>query len=224
MAGIGARMLMAATKKDLQLSFLSAYISSANAASYTYNTVSIGTPANDRYVIIAAYVVVGTGGINLTTVTLDGVTMTPIVTKTNSTSISLGFYGLLVPGGTTATVVVSASGTSSRSAIASYSMTGYNSTSSTGGTYGSVDNVGTFNFTMPKVTGGCGLVCAWGQTNSANTSWSGLTENYDTQPEASDTWCGASEKFTVTNPFAIVTGSGFVSASSSQAWLWVTFA
>lgn len=111
----------AANKK--KLTFLQYTDNTAGQTSYTFNSQNLGTATNDRVIIVCALGSAGSA-FTLNSITLGGNAMTSVIT-TGSTTIPTSIYRITSTSGTSADVVVTFSGTSTRAAIAMYSLTGF---------------------------------------------------------------------------------------------------
>lgn len=126
-----SHFLRAATPKTsaaVTTNYIGTVGSATSTTTYTFTSTDIGTAASDRIVFIA---VSGSGGTNLSlnSVTIGGVSATLI----NTGFLSFGTIGcayLNVTSGTTATVVVTYSGTRARCSIDVYTVYGSSGTPS----------------------------------------------------------------------------------------------
>lgn len=114
------------TTKVAQLQYHTFVSSTVNALSYTFNSVNIGTASSDRLVIVNVHAVTASTAINITGVTVAGVSATALVTAPN-TGIRTAIYTALIPSGTVANIVVTTDITAGSMAVATYSLKNYNS-------------------------------------------------------------------------------------------------
>ena len=96
-------------------------------STYSFTSVSFGTAASDRIVVVAIHwsAVTTTGSIS--SVTIGGITATEIATATHSVSgatVQCALYAAAVPTGATGDVVVTLNETMDRCSIAAYRMVG----------------------------------------------------------------------------------------------------
>lgn len=135
--------------------YVATYRSSSNTYSYTFSSASIGAAANDRLVVVCANInVTGSGSYFINTITIGGTTATIAVRSASSTNCAIAY--LLVPSGTTATIVVTlgGSGTPGRCQIDVFNVTGWTSQtpSSTGSTNATTGT--TISTTAPLASSG----------------------------------------------------------------------
>lgn len=90
--------------------------SSADQTSYTFSGVSLGDPRADRYIIVAVIGRQTTTASQINGVSIGGVAATLLSRNTGATS-PVAFFGLLVPAGASATIVVTANNTQARLGI-----------------------------------------------------------------------------------------------------------
>lgn len=176
-----------------------------NNTSATYTAHAIGTASADRLVIVAATGNMTSGEIS--GVTCGGIAMTEVV-KANGSGRATGIYSLVVASGTTATIVVSYTGTSVQSSISVYTLTSLSSTTATHTASNTgVDSVATASINYSAYGAVIG-VCIIDDT--PDVTWTNLTENYDAGIEVSSGHSAASKTVTttVTGESVSVTFSG----------------
>jgi len=178
---LATRLMGASAAKVAQLSYHTVVSSTTNASSYTFSSVDIGTASSDRLVIVTVHAVTATSAINITGVTVAGVSATEQVTAPN-TNIRTAIYTALVSSGTTANITVTTSITAGSMAVATYSLKNYNSATpeSTLSVEGTPTATGNLTFGSNAAV----VAATSGGTASSTVSWSSpLTENYDTEVE-----------------------------------------
>jgi len=182
-----ARKLMdsGAVVNNPTIDYLGTAVTTTNASSYTY-TVNTGPEDPDRYILIGI-ATTGAGSLSLTSITIDGNPATILVTCTYQGNLRTAFAHLLVPTGTSSTVVVTTSGTAVCMGIVGYSITGGFAGYTTQNNSATVDDTGTsFSVTHPTVVnkdrimtiGRCG-------TGVTNVTWTNSVEDFDVLVETS---------------------------------------
>jgi hypothetical protein len=158
-------------------------------STYTFNTVDIGDPTADRLVIVAAQ---STTTIP-TAVTIDGISAVQRVGLTNSNTHRLAFWTARVPAGSTATIVLTMSGTAARAYIQVFAAYGIRYDAPIDFATTQTDN-GSIAIDVP---GRC-IVLAASYTNVVTggtvATWTGLTELYDGQPAAAVFYSAAGDE------------------------------
>lgn len=143
----------------------------SDASTYTFTSVAAGTAADDRIMACA----IGVRGLaNYSSVTIGGVTADLRMTVTN-TSDRVFLVTAAVPTGTTATVVVTLSGSTSRCGIALVPIYGAGSAVPTD-TDSSTSDPGAVTLTVPANGVALGYTLS---VNGASYTWTGLTEAFD---------------------------------------------
>lgn len=154
--------------------------SDSNLATYTFSGQSIGTASSDRFVMVCVH---GTrnAATSISSVTIGGNAATAIVTGNDSNGFSVsGIYGLLVPSGTTADIVVVFSAACNAAGIDVFAATRLGSTSPTSAAT-STAAPGSLVITCP----GGGFILACSQIRQTTTySWVNAIEASDTQQES----------------------------------------
>ena len=142
------------------------------ATTFTFSSQAIGTAQANRYVIV------GVGGSNSTrtvsTVTIGGISATQLVQQ-QSGIITSALFIANVPTGTTASIVVTWSGSQDRAGIGVWSATGLSSTSanSTGST---TTNNGTI--TLTTLSGGFAVGFTTQDNFGSTFTWTNLTSSF----------------------------------------------
>lgn len=154
-------------------------VSSTNLSTYTFTSANIGTAAADRIVLVAITARGNTAG-NFTvgSVTIGGnaATVDSTTNAGNGREVSTFAY-LLVPSGTTATIVVNFNGgTMDVCATHIYNINGQASNTPVGS---AVSYSPAPSAAPGTQTNGCAVCCVMGDTNT-NYTWTNATEDYDT--------------------------------------------
>lgn len=160
------------------LTYIGTTSSATNASSYTFTNHAIGTAAADRYVIVGVIC----DGYNKSGVTIGGNAATLISDYGDPGIIAnVCFYALLVPSGTTATIVVNFVGNVWNCAIFVYNATGLVSVTPTAAVFNGTTaskNPLAGSLTIPAG----GFCIAIGENIDYETytvTWGGLTEDTD---------------------------------------------
>lgn len=168
-------------------SFLQGASDASNLTTYTFATQNLGTAAGGRYIAVGIGARGTNSGLTISTVTIAGVSATETIQVTNSASSNnvSGIYIAAVPTGTTGDVVVTFSVGVLRCAIQMYRLVGIDSiTASDTGTSTALDPT-----TSIDVPAGGVAIGAANCSNATTATWTGITEDYDSQTEA---WTGSS--------------------------------
>lgn len=195
------------------------YVTSASAtndaSAYTFSGTSIGTASADRVVVV----VIGSranAARSLSSVTVGGNAATAIATAnaTGGGAEIAAIYAIAVAAGTTADIGVTFSSTMLRCGIGVYTLTGTGSVTTAYGT-ATVTSNGTnpTDSTIDCPAGGSILAVNFSNSGATSTTtWTGLTERFDIQPEtvsngvssASDDFAAAQTNLTITATVANV--------------------
>lgn len=162
--------------------------SSSNVFTYTFTGTSIGTASADRLVVVCAMINArSVEPYSISSITIGGTAANIVVSSSLGRNSAIGY--LLVPTGTTATIVVnlSGSGTPGRCIAGIFTVTGYtNAVPEFVGSAYSDTNVA--SLTIPaNVSSGAGLVacCYIGNNGTSGGTWSSpLVEHYDAVTES----------------------------------------
>lgn len=170
------------------VTYVTAVGSSSNTFTYTFAGTSIGTASADRLVVVCA--MINARSVEpyfISSITIGGTAANIVVSSSLGRNSVIGY--LLVPTGTTATVVVnlSGSGTPGRCIAGIFTVTGY--TSAVPEFVGSAYNDSSVaSLTIPaNVSSGAGLVacCYIGNNGTSGGTWSSpLVEHYDAVTES----------------------------------------
>lgn len=149
-----------------------------NLSTYTFPNVGIGTASSDRFIICAVIAPSSAATPSLTSVTIGGNPATQLCTIKDAVALSnFALYGLAVPTGTTATIVVNLSASPNRCGVMTWAA--YNLISTTP-IATATSNATTLNTSIAVQAGGI-LVGASGQNGGTapDWSWTNLTERVD---------------------------------------------
>lgn len=153
-------------------------VSSTNLSSYTFTNANIGPAAADRIVLVAITARdTGASNATVTSCTIGGnaATVDSTTNAVNGREVATFAY-LLVPAGTTATIVVNFNTTMDVFALHVYNINGQASNTPVGS---AVDGAGALSVSPGTQTNGCAVCCVMGDTNT-NYTWTNATEDYDT--------------------------------------------
>lgn len=215
LTGFGSRRA-AVSSSPVALTYVTNVTDSTDQTTYTFASTSIGTASSDRVVVV----VIGSranAARSISSVTVGGNSATAIATANNSGGGAeiAAIYAVAVPSGTTASIVVTFSAAMLRIAVGVYTLTG---------TGGAVTAYGTATQTPSgssptdstidcPANGGILAVNFSNSSATSSTTWTGLTERFDVNPEtsssgvssASDNFASAQTNLTVTATVASVT-------------------
>jgi hypothetical protein len=189
-------MLAVGTSSAVELSFDGSHISGTNTSTYTFSAAAPAANATD---IVVVTIFGGTETRTVSSVTVDGNAMSLIVASNGVEACAI--YAYAGSTSTSGNIVVSWSNNQGRCGIGVYVLSNASVTASDTAT--TTDTSGAITTTIDCPANGCiiGVVgCRSGNdSDPAEFSWSGITENYDEQVEngndASQT--GASDIFMV---------------------------
>lgn len=186
MAGASFQALVTAGRVPRSVSFTANAIQDAVLTTYTFATQAIGTA------FVGRRVVVGVGAINsasrtISSVTIGGIAATQIAFAEGSGSgvfVPSGLYIAQVDIGTTASVVVTYSGSANRCGIGVFALSNMTtSTASDSGT--STANPETKTLAVPPGGLAIGYATVYQSGGTPTFGWSGATERFDQILEAS---------------------------------------
>lgn len=205
----------AANKK--KLTFLQYDANTAGQTSYTFTSQNLGTATNDRVIIVCAFGSAGSA-FTLNSVTLGGTAMTSVVT-TGSANAPTSIYRITSTSGTSANVVVTFSGTSTRCAIAMYSLTGFG-TVTNHDTASTLSTAATLSNTIDTAYNGViiGMGSQFSTTGTTIDSFAGFTsKDVDAVPDTGSRLFVGSSSFTsaATNATYSVTFNSTTTQNSS---------
>jgi hypothetical protein len=181
------------------LTYVTSVSDTADATTYTFTAASIGAATADRVIVV------GCGGSivasrTISSVTLGGNAMTAVTTTAAGDSPT-GIYSLVVPSGTTATIVVTFSGGVSRCGISIWSLTGWGNVNTYAYNADTQNTVSTLSVTAnePEYGAVIGFATSF-QTGGINRTYSSNTNlgtvDNDTQLETATRLVSTSRKWT----------------------------
>lgn len=161
----------------LRLSYVTNVSSASDLTTYTFAGTSIGTAAEDRFVIVSASLR-STASRTFSSVSIGGTNGTELV-KFDSNQTCVGIWGLRVTSGTTADIVVTMSAAASRCACGVWAVYGLNSLTPIDTASSTASPLALSLDTLP----GCAVLAATYTGGSTLETWAGLTEDFDTTVE-----------------------------------------
>lgn len=172
--GVGVR-------KPSIVTYLGGAASGTNASSYTttFDGISLGAEDPERVIIAIAHAQVAAGTIGISSVTLNGSSMSPIIVNTGGESI--GIYALALPTGSTTDVTLSLNSSHGRAGMEFYRAIMEHANIGVLATNDSFSESGGNTMSL-NIPAGPGILIAgaYDQTNAAMTfTWSGVTEQSD---------------------------------------------
>ena len=209
----------ACPRPNASIVFATSDAQAGTGATVTFTSKSIGTAQTGRRIVVAAGGPGSGSAVTITGVTCGGVAMTQLVQ--NNTSGGGGFqtaslWILEVPTGTTADIVVSWSGSSSRCYLGVWAVYGLESEAARS-TVTSGSDPHTGSITVP----GGGVVigtAAGGAGSSMSYTWTGVTEDFDaTVAAVTLAYTGASAAFNAASTFTITANPNPFNAGSMVA-------
>lgn len=169
------------------LTYIGRVSGTSDATSYTFSGTSIGTAASDRLVIACPKSTAGSASRELSSVTIDGNSMTEIVKAMSSggSPATTGIYQLVFPSGTTAEFIVNFTASVQQCCLDIYTLTGYQSSTPTDFDSGSSSGATTISLTggLDILQGGCALASTATRAQTTVSSWTGLTVDSNAQVE-----------------------------------------
>lgn len=170
---------------DARLSYIGFAASSSDVSSYTFNSVSLGGVAANRYIIAVAHGRSPNSTWSNATLSLDGVAMTKIVERTAAACMAI-FIGPKPTGGSGNFVLAWAGGSTDRRALlAVYSA--YDLQSATATATATFDNVNPGTVTLMVPAGGFAVtgVAMSSVPDGTSGTWTGIGQNYYQNIESS---------------------------------------
>lgn len=157
--------------------YIGTTVDATNVTNYTFTSAAIGTASADRYVLIG---VAGRGSLGsartISSATIGGNTAT-LQANSSFGDLYVGWIGLTVTTGTTATVVVNFSGAMNNAIIHVYTITGLASTTPTDTAFAS--GVDPTTSTIDSLADGIIFAHAGVDGSTSGTTWTGISEDYD---------------------------------------------
>lgn len=179
-------------------SFTASAKDSTGQTTYTFSSVSVGTAADNRQVVVGVHSILGSPGITINSVTIGGISASRVVKQESGSGGRVAeFWKASVPAGTTGNIVVTASAAMLACSIGVWAV--YGASTATFDTDGS--NVNPASVTLSVPTGGIAL--GFGVSNASSTAtWTNLTEDLDDTVQSSN-FTGARASFNTAQDVAI---------------------
>lgn len=181
-----------------------------DASSYTFSNINIGAPDANRYVVVGFSASTGTASITISSVTIAGVTATLLEKAEYSATLASrdsGIYIAAVPTGTTATIVITFSGTMSRIGLNVYRLVGITSTTPQDTTV--VTGAAGTVYDLSLVGTSAGFIIAQTMVQASTSyTWSGAIEDNDAAIESALTHSSAHEITSSGGTYSITATSG----------------
>ncbi len=169
-----------AAAKTPSVSYRNSYNSTTNASSYTFSASDIGTADTSRLVVVQVHGQASAGTRSVNTLTIGGTGATGYQNTARLYHNSL--WALAVSTGTTASIVVTFSGTMLNCLIAVYALYDLNSNVPIDSQPATANST-TISLTVSARQKGIVIGGITGAAN-ATTTWTGVTERYDTTVES----------------------------------------
>ena len=169
------------------LYYVNRYTITTNTTTYTFSSCDLGTPSDDRRVIVAAHMY-GSTGRTLTSATINGVSATELTTDSINTANTVLIIAN-VPTGSTGDIVLTWSSGCAGSAVTVWYATGLTSDTPVDASRGSGSSP-TSTSALTTVAGGFIAAAATCRYNSGTTrthSWTNATEIFDLEFENTGT-------------------------------------
>lgn len=182
-----------AFKPNLEISNTASATDGTDLTTYTFSAQSIGVAESNRFIVVGAAARATANGRTISSVTIGGNSATQIVAVSaddGGNSRAAGLFGLVVPTGTTADIVVTFSGAMTRAGVGIWRIMGLRSATAKDTQTDTTSP--TLSWTLDIPVGGVGIGVAF-MNNNAGTTWTGLTEDFDNVVE-SNTITGAALK------------------------------
>jgi hypothetical protein len=173
------------------VTFQASAVSNSALTTYTHSSTALGPAAPDRVIVV------GVGGRNtvagrtIDTVTVAGITATPIATLEGGSNTVAGLFRVRVPTGTTGTISVTYSGSMARAGIGVWAL--YNLCSDV------PTDIDTQTGANPSVTSSVqanGSIVGYLYASGASAgAWTGISEDFDDALTGPNGSSGASDDF-----------------------------
>lgn len=176
------------------IAFMQSANSTADLSTYTFGSQNFGAAASDR-VLIAAVTSRRAGGVDVSSVTIGGVTAARVVSATSTEGVT-AIYAASVPTGASGTVEVVLTGTALRCNVDLYLATGIAATAHATQATASFSGT-TLSVSLDVPAGGVALAAAQsgGGSGAWPWTWSGLTERSDLAVESAMRPTSAADEF-----------------------------
>jgi hypothetical protein len=183
-----------------------------NTTPLTYSSAPLGTAAANRYIVVVGHTFTNTAALRgISTVTLDGVTMTELVKVVSGGGVAAptctGIFMLKKTSGTTGTVVVNVDGAINSKGAAVYSLYDSNEwffPNGTASSFTTTVNPITSNVSL-AIAGDGAALAATTNINRTDPTWtSNLTKNYGVDIRTNEWASGASLRRYAGSPSATI--------------------
>ena len=208
------------------IEFGSGSVLNPSATTHTHSGMTLGAADSGRYVI-AAIDCRNASAVTVSSLTIAGITATLIYAYQSGGTIS-GFWVALAPTGTTGDVVITFSGSTSRSGVSTYRLlTSYDPTSYSDAQQDTTATSNHLDITLNVPAMGVALAAFfYSNSTTATTSWSGLAEDYDNAYPTAANQChstaGGTNTFPTGNGSLAVQAQGSGTAGSVLALTGIT--
>jgi hypothetical protein len=159
------------------VSYIGSTQNTSNLSSYTFSNVSIGTASADRIVVVGGGGPNSAAGSLVSSITIGGNTAT---VHTQASASQSWLASLLVPTGTTATIVVNYGNTKLNCTIFVWTITRAKSTTPNSASTAETTTSASINLNGQAGAVGCAVVFS---PAGGTYTWTGLTENADLDAE-----------------------------------------
>jgi len=207
---------------SFDLSYLTSATSSADQTTYTFSSQSFGTADTDRYIVVGVGFVSRNEPQTISSVTIGGVAATALTARSEQDegtwSSVAQFWIAAVPSGTTGDVVVALNAQASACGVGLWRLITDDITPHDTAT----DTADTISVNVNVQDGGG--VCAIAMCrNGSTTTWTGVTEDFDTDAQTGEYFTGGSHTATSNETPRTVSGNND-GATASMAGCAVSFA
>jgi len=184
-ASASARALRGKAAASLPHSYRNFYSDPANASTYTFTSADLGTAAANRHIIVGINGVGGSAS-QVSSVTIGGVSAARVIAGTLQYNSPIEIWIAAVPTGATGDIVVNFNGSESAASVSVWAAYLASATPVDIG-----DGTGTFNDTLNSTAGGFAVAITM-LNPTAGSTWTNVTENYDTVVDGNSQMSGAS--------------------------------
>jgi hypothetical protein len=171
------------------ISFITSLPDDTNLSTYTFSAANIGAADATRIVVVTAHGSSGSGNA-LTSATIAGVSATIVGQVETLSHVRSVIISARVPTGTTGDIVLNFAGAYSRMVVGVYRIVNADFTADDVQSDGSQGTT-TRSVTLNVPANGVVIAADASQTAVADSTWSGVTEDFDTSCEALDQCTGA---------------------------------
>ena len=205
------------TVTGITVDFLQNTGDTADNSTYTFASQNLGTANDERYIVVAAMARKSGAGLNLSSVTIGGVSATIVKQQTNSTTNSncVGIAMAKVPTGTSGNIVVTWDNSVNRCAIGVWRVLGVSGVTAYDTDGSTADD--------PSVNIDCearGVIFGASITaTTGTTTWTGIDENFDATLEGFIAYSGGYKTFGSAQSGLLVKSDFSSSAQSAGAFI-----